>query len=294
MLFDGHHSGYEVRLNKFAAPLQANGMPEDFVSNVSVYDGGKPVVTKDVRVNDFLGYDNVDFYQQDYGWAPHIVVTNPSGEVVSDNAPQLISDDKTASTGVIKVPDFNYTLPGQTRPTQIGARLVLYPDAQALPSVGGAGNSLNITYGPGSAAASKPVLEVQLFVGDLGLNGGAAQDVFSLDTTGMTPYYQGAAAFALPLHQTVTLQLPAANNTTTNFTIAFPDLKQFSLFHVKKDNGVPLVYATFVMTMTGLLTKLYLRPFLERRRRARRATLVPAALASSPQPPSVREEVLTR
>jgi hypothetical protein len=57
---------------------------------------------------------------------------------------------------------------------------------------------------------------------------------------------------------------------------------------------VPLVYATFVMTMTGLLTKLYLRPFLERRRRARRATLVPAALASSPQPPSVREEVLTR
>jgi cytochrome c biogenesis protein len=296
MLFDGRHSGYEVRLNRFAAPLQANGMPEDFVSNVSVYDGGKPVVTKDVRVNDFLGYDNVDFYQQDYGWAPHIVVTNPSGEVVSDNAPRLISDDKTASTGVIKVPDFNYTLPGQTRPTQIGARLVLYPDAQALPSVGGAGNSLNITYGPGSAAASKPVLEVQLFVGDLGLNGGAAQDVFSLDTTGMTPYYQGAAAFALPLHQTVTLQLPAANNTTTNFTIAFPDLKQFSLFHVKKDNGVPLVYATFVMTMTGLLTKLYLRPFLERRRRARRATLVPAALPSLPQPPppSVREEVLTR
>jgi hypothetical protein len=59
---------------------------------------------------------------------------------------------------------------------------------------------------------------------------------------------------------------------------------------------VPLVYATFVMTMTGLLTKLYLRPFLERRRRARRATLVPAALRPSPQPPPSRdrEEVLTR
>ncbi|HEY7926671.1 MAG TPA: cytochrome c biogenesis protein ResB [Candidatus Dormibacteraeota bacterium] len=297
MLFDGRHSGYEVQLNRFAAPLQANGMPEDFVSNVTVYDAGRPVVTKDVRVNDFLGYDNVDFYQQDYGWAPHIVVKNPSGEVVSDSAAQLISDDKTASTGVIKVPDFNYRMPGQSKPTQIGARLVLYPDAQALPSVGGAGNALNLTYGPGSAAPNNPVLQVQLFVGDLGINGGASQDVFSLDTTGMTPYYQNAAAFALPLHQSVTLQLPAANNGTANFTIAFADLKQFSLFHVKKDSGVPLVYATFVLTMVGLLTKLYLRPFLERRRRARRATLVPAAVTRSlpePPPPRVREEVLTR
>ena len=152
--------------------------------------------------------------------------------------------------------------------------------------------------GPGGAAANNPVLEVQLFVGDLGLNGGASQDVFSLDTTGMTSYYTGGAAFALPLNQTVTLQLPAANNGTAAFKIAFPDLKQFSLFHVKKDSGVPLVYATFILTMTGLLTKLYLRPFLERRRRARRATLLPAPISpAQPQPPpqpSVREEVMTR
>jgi hypothetical protein len=50
--------------------------------------------------------------------------------------------------------------------------------------------------------------------------------------------------------------------------------------------------------MTGLLTKLYLRPFLERRRRARRATFLPRAVAATqPEPPpqaSVREEVLTR
>ena len=38
MLFDGHHSGYEVQLNRFSAPLQANGMPSDFVSNMTVYD----------------------------------------------------------------------------------------------------------------------------------------------------------------------------------------------------------------------------------------------------------------
>ena len=298
MLFNGQHSDYQVQLNHFAAPLLPTGMPADFVSNVTLYDHGRPAVTQDVRVNEFLGYNGIDFYQQDYGWAPHIVVTNPSGEVVSDNAIQLVSDDKTASTGVIKVPDFNYVLPGQSKPTQVGARLVLYPDAQTLPQVGGSGNALNIDYGPGSAAAANPVLEVQLFVGDLGIDSGAEQDVFTLDTNQMTPYYQGAAAFALPLHQTVTLQLPGPNNTTVPFTMSFPDLEQFSLFHVKKDSGVGLVYGTFILTMTGLLTKLYLRPFLERRQRARRRTLTavrtgPAQPGAEVPPPRPREEALT-
>ncbi|HEY2594055.1 MAG TPA: cytochrome c biogenesis protein ResB [Chloroflexota bacterium] len=297
MLFDGRHSGYEVQLNSFRAPLQSNGMPSDFVSSMTLYDAGRPVVTQDVRVNEFLGYNGVDFYQQDYGWAPRMVVRNPSGEVVSDSEIQMISDDKTASTGVLKVPAFNYTLPGQSKPVQVGAKLVLYPDAQALPQVNGSSNTLNLSYAPGTAAARNPVLEVQLFVGDLGLDGGASQDVFTLDTSGMTPYYAGAAAFALPLHQTTTLTLPAANGGTTNFTVSFPDLRQFSLFHVKKDNGVPLVYTAFVLTMAGLLTKLYLRPFLERRRKRRPTILRPAGAMTSavegpPQPG--REEVLTR
>jgi cytochrome c biogenesis protein ResB len=298
MLFNGQHAGYEVKLNSFSAPLMANGMPSDFASNVTVYDGGRSVLTKDVRVNDFLGYDNVDFYQQDYGWAPHVVVRNPAGEVVSDTNIQMISSDKTASTGVLKVPAFNYTLPGQTKPTQVGAKLVLYPDAQALPQVGGT-NALNFTYAPGSAAASNPVMEVQLFVGDLGLDSGSSQDVFSLDTSAMQPYYTDASALSVPLHKTVTLQLPAANSGTADFTVSFPDLRQFSLFHVKKDNGVPLVYTTFILTMFGLLTKLYLRPFLERRQRARKATLVPVASepsqpGSPPPQPAVAEEVLIR
>lgn len=267
VLFDGRHAGYDVRLNSFRAPLLANGMPADFVSNVTVYDHGRAVETRDVRVNDYLAYDGVDFYQQDYGWAPHIVVTNPAGETVADSRVQMISPDKAASTGVLKVPDFGYTLPGMKRPVQLGAKLVLYPDARAVQQLGGPGN---MDFQAGSPAARNPVLEVQLFVGDLGLDNGSAQNVFELNTSGMQPYYAGAAAFALPVGQTMTLQMPAANGATVPFTIAFPDLRQYSLFHVKRDSGVGFVYATFVLTMTGLLTKLYLRPFLERRQRARR------------------------
>ena len=54
-----------------------------------------------------------------------------------------------------------------------------------------------------------------------------------------------------------------------NFTISFPAIHQYSLFQVNDDQGVLLVYTSFILIMTGLLTKLYLRPFLERRQRKR-------------------------
>ena len=47
-------------------------------------------------------------------------------------------------------------------------------------------------------------------------------------------------------------------------------MTQYSLFQVNDDQGVLLVYTSFILIMTGLLTKLYLRPFLERRQRKRR------------------------
>jgi len=64
-------------------------------------------------------------------------------------------------------------------------------------------------------------------------------------------------------------------------SLSFPELRQYSLFHVKKDQGVPLVYASFVMVMAGLLTKLYLRPVLEARRRRR----APRAATPELEPP---------
>ena len=64
---------------------------------------------------------------------------------------------------------------------------------------------------------------------------------------------------------------------------------------VKKDNGVPLVYATFLLIMTGLMIKLYLKPALDRRfkqRRARRTALqLPPITTKTPEPEAEREPV---
>jgi cytochrome c biogenesis protein ResB len=275
-LFDGHHAGYQVALNTFHAGYAANGAPSDFVSNVTVYDHGRPVQTRDIRVNDFLGYRDVDFYQQDYGWAPHLVVQSPAGRVVFDAKVQLFGNEKSAQTGVLKVPDFGYRLPGAARPVQIGAKLVAFPDARAQ---GGT------AYAPGGQEARNPVLLVQLFVGDLGLDSGRPQDVTQLDTRAMAPYFQDGRSLPVPL--TGSLRLPLAGTDCAAagaacFTVSFPELRQYSLFHVKKDQGVPLVYAAFALVMVGLLTKLYLRPLLEARRR--RGQRPPDELEPEPAP----------
>jgi len=284
-LFDGHHAGYQVRLNRFHAGYQPSGAPSDFVSNVTVLDRGRAVTTRDIRVNDFLGYRDVDFYQQDYGWAPHLVVRNPEGRVVDDGRVQFFGNDKAAQTGVLKVPDFGHRLAGAASPAQIGAKMVILPDARARQGVGADGSIAagGASYTAGGPQARNPVLLVQLFVGDLGLDSGRPQDVTQLDTRAMAPYFQDARSIPLSLGDS--LRLPLQGSTCSGagaecFTLSFPDLRQYSLFHVKRDQGVPLVYTAFVLVMVGLLTKLYLRPVLEARRRRRRTP--PVALEPLP------------
>ena len=298
LLFNGHHAGYQVQLNHFAATYQANGAPQDFVSNVTVFDHGRAVETRNIRVNDFLGYRGVDFYQQDYGWAPRMVVRNPQGRVVYDGFVQFFGGMKNVQTGVLKVPDFGYTIPGARAPVQLGAKLAIFPDARTTVRVNPDG-SLDVSnphYAPGGQEARNPVLQVQLYVGDLGLNSGRSQNVNGLDTTGMTPYFADAHPLALPLHGNLPLVLPGANGAPVTFSVSFPELRQYSLFLVKRDNGVPLVYLSFGTIMTGLMVKLYVKPLVESRLRRRRADRrgPPGDGAAPPQPEAEPQRELVR
>lgn len=276
LLFNGQHAGFTVRLNHFAASYASTGEASDYVSNVTVIDHGRTVETKDIRVNDFLGYDGVNVYQQDYGWAPTIVVTNPQGQTVYNGPIQFFDEptqpgNKAEEIGVLKVPDFDYTIPGAPQPLQIGARMAIFPDARLVPSVGSGGaiDPTQTQYGPGGMTARNPVIEMQLYVGDLGLNGGQAQNVNVLDTAHMQPYFSDAHVVPIPLGGSYTFAMPGANGQNLPFTISFPSLHQYSLFQVNKDSGVPLIYVAFFLIMAGLLTKLYARPLLERRARRR-------------------------
>ena len=277
LLFNGNYAPFTLRLNSFEATYASNGEASNYVSNVTVYDHGKKVETKNILVNDFLSVDNVNIYQQDYGWAPTIVVKNPQGQTVYDGAIQFFDDsnnvgNKAIADGVLKVPDFDYTISGASQAVQLGAKMSFFPDATVIPSVSTSGsiNATAIQYGPGGVAPRNPVIEMQLYVGNLGLNSGTPQNVNQLNTADMTPYFSDAQVMAITMGQTLQLPIDTKNGKTVDFSVSFPSVSQYSLFQVNDDQGVLLVYTAFILIMTGLLTKLYLRPFLERRQRKRR------------------------
>jgi cytochrome c biogenesis protein len=301
LLFNGNYAPFTLRLNNFEATYASNGEASDYVSNVSVFDHGKKLQTKNIRVNDFLSVDDVNVYQQDYGWAPTIVVTNPAGQTVFDGPIQFFDDpnnvgDKALGDGVLKVPDFDYTINGASQPIQLGAKMSFFPDATLLPSVGsdGAIDPTATTYGPGGVSTRNPVIELQLYVGNLGLNSGAPQNVNQLDTSQMQPYFSDAHVVPILLGQSLQLPVDTVDGKNVNFTISFPKIQQYSLFQVNDDQGVILVYTSFILIMTGLLTKLYLRPFLERRQRKRKRPITldrrwSSESSGEPQPEPERE-----
>jgi len=80
--------------------------------------------------------------------------------------------------------------------------MLVYPDAVVIPSVskGGAIDPARTLFGPGSVLARNPIIELQLWVGDLGLNSGATQNVNALDTARMQPYFADAHVLLGRIH----------------------------------------------------------------------------------------------
>ncbi len=61
--------GFSVRCNDFSVSFYDTGQPEEFKSSLTIIDGGKEVLTRDIIVNDPLRYRGISFYQSSYGTA---------------------------------------------------------------------------------------------------------------------------------------------------------------------------------------------------------------------------------
>jgi cytochrome c biogenesis protein len=251
------HKGYEVRVDSFNASYYANGKPKEFVSHVEVFDQGRKVTAKDIRVNDYLDYRSVKFYQASYGWAPIIQVTDPKGNRVFDSPVEFFGDPQLQN-GILKVPAAGP--PGE----QLGALMFFAPDLQQGPSSAAAG----------TANANNPAVLFRFFKGDLQAN--RTLNVNELDTTRMTQFWTGGVL----LGQTATLP--------GGYRVTFPQLLRYTGLQATNDPGVPVIWFSFVLMLGGLMVRLYLAPLLQsrearmRRRAAEPRSRVAAAVAAGP------------
>ncbi|MDQ6880133.1 MAG: cytochrome c biogenesis protein ResB, partial [Candidatus Dormibacteraeota bacterium] len=231
------HQGYQLTLDSFRAQYWSTGKPADFLSRVRIFDGGRMVESQNIRVNHYLDYRGDKIYQIGYGWAPWVRVRMPDGRLVAD-APVMFLGDQAISNGVIKAPSAGR--PGQ----QLAATALLIPD----PRVSGQAISA------GTAERRNPILLLQLWRGDLHLDTGRPQNVYALDTNGMSLVWRGL------------LRIGDSVTTADGVQIAFPALRQYSDLKVTHDPGVGIVYGAFILAMATLFPMLYL-PLLGRHRR---------------------------
>ncbi len=220
---------FSFTLERFSASYQPNGEPRTFDALVT-YQPTPDATSRpfDIRVNHPLAVGGAKVYLVGHGYAPHFVVRGADGQVAYDAAtPFLPQNGMYTSIGVVKAPD--------ARPQQLGFTAVFYPTYSPL--------SRTSTY-PGLA---NPVADVKGWAGDLGLDSGRPQSVYSLDPASLKSLNGGV----LKPGQTLALR--------GGGSITFTGVDQWATFQVAHDPGDAPALVSAVLIVAGLLLSLRVR-----------------------------------
>jgi len=240
--FDGRFTGAGIHLTGFEDTYRRTGQPMDFVSHVELLDPQGTVVRRaDIRVNHPGTIDGLQIYQYGFGWAP-VVQIRLNGQLlasdpipfVQDPAPKGVPQLAMPWHGVLKLPSL--------RP-QVGIRLELWPDSRAFLQQLRTGQPVPMLQ------EFEPFIRYSVYRGAL-----TDDSTVSLDTTSMRAGPRGVVG----ADQTIDLRSgkPAAADAR-GLTIGFPELRQYSVFQVSRDRGVPLVMLAAILVLLGLLPALY-------------------------------------
>ena len=209
------------------------GSPRLFQTTLRVQDTpGAPERTTQVGVNEPLVIGGAKTFLVGHGYAPHVIVRDGSGRVVFDDAVVFLPQDGNfTSTGVIKVPD--------GRPDQLAFEGLFLPTT-----------AVDEVRGPHSVfpAPDDPSLVLAAWTGDLGLDDGVPQSIYSLDTTGLTRL--GLQA----MRPGDVWELPGGAGS-----IELTEVVRWASFRISHDPGKEAVLVAAVVAMVGLVGSLFVK-----------------------------------
>ncbi len=258
-------SPYSLTLDSFDVSYvpvgeAGQGMAGDFAANLTTREPGQDAKQQTVRVNHPIDMAGDRVYLMGNGYAPTITVRNPAGDVVfREDVEFLPQDTNMTSLGVVKVPD------GLAQ--QVGLVGFFYPTASTLHS-----GAFTSAY----PALANPLLTVDVYVGDLGIDDGTPRNVYALDTSSMTQLTGRAIDVdSLKLEPGQTVALPNDLGTITfddnTATGGAETVKRYVSLSIHRDIGAPFVLLFAVIALLGLLAAL----FVPRRRLWVKATPTP-------------------
>jgi cytochrome c biogenesis protein len=88
----------------FQAPGFETGQASDFTTDLAVYQDGREIARKTIRVNDPLSIGGYTFHQNGFGPAPYLVVRDAEGRPLWDGAVPLTDAAAGSPYGIVGVP----------------------------------------------------------------------------------------------------------------------------------------------------------------------------------------------
>ena len=224
---------FQLRLDDFTNSFHANNTPREFVSQLTAMDlDGHQTQSQRVAPNRPMTVDGVRIFQSDYGYVPVVRVLGKDGkELLAPQEVLTLRDPASEwSTGAVKV----------TRADpQVGLELTMFTGLRTAPDCPGGAPFCN------DPRLVRPVLVVLPYQGDLQAD--RAQSVFTLDRTRLEPL--GDRPLLLGLGQ--------SGELANGFEVSFTGLKQYSVFTLARDPGVPIVAVAAALLLGGLIPSLY-------------------------------------
>ncbi|MEN9749016.1 MAG: hypothetical protein RL149_94 [Actinomycetota bacterium] len=239
---EGQLTPFSVTLDKFNVVFdirnQTNiGTPLDFKASVTSKVGAdgkaKPGV---IRVNEPLELPNANLYLTGNGYAPVVTVRDADGNVSFSGPTAFLPQDKNyTSLGVYKLPD--------AKPKQFGMISFFYPTAETLST----GAKTSIFPDP-----INPLLTLNVYVGDLGLDDGQPKNVYSLDIAKMKQVAGGMSGVkGIELQKGQSAKLPDGLGTVT-----FDGLKRFISLDISYNPGAGWILLFALLALGGLILSL--------------------------------------
>jgi len=230
---------FTITLNRFAASYVTSGpdrgQPADFDAYLSyAAQPGAATQHYDLRINHPLNVDNTKVYLIGHGYAPVFKVTDGTGKVVFDQPVPFIAVNTSGFTseGVIKVPD--------AHPDQLGFAGVFLPTAVDV------GGQLQSAF----PAPLDPRVSLISYKGNLGMDSGPPQSVYTLNTAALTQL----PVAPRPLAPGQSIKLPGGAGTLT-----FTGYRQWISLAITYDPGQLPALIAGMAALAGLLLSFFIR-----------------------------------
>jgi cytochrome c biogenesis protein len=240
-------------LGRFTATYDADGTPANYRADITY--AGQDGVERPyaLQVNSPLRLQGDRVYLISHGFSPKFTVRTPSGQTFRGiSAPFLPQDGNLTSEGAVKLPD--------ALPHQLGIEGLFAPTAVD------AGDGI---ISSGSPQPLNPAVAIFVYRGELGLDTGRPQSVYTIDPAQV-------ASGALKRVAAANLKPGGSVKLDDGTTVTFDGYLQWASFQVARDPGQRLVLVAFAFLLLGLLLSLSVR------RRRFWARLTPSAGGAGP------------